>query len=463
MGLKGVLPLCLFVCLSAFIFLVVQEKVTSPFIDEIFHLRQCQKYCQYKFQEWDNKITTPPGLYVIGFVWANLVNYIGTAEAKLDEVCQQYWVLRSVNLVGGTLVIPWLALKLQKNLALFQENYWPVNIAAIPLIFPYYFIFYTDIWSTILSISCVLVALTRTSRPFLISTASALIGLISLTLRQTNILWAGFAMCLIIEKEEAKKGRRNGRGFNLIRFASLALGQWKLCCPFALILALFAVFIKVNGGITLGDSENHVITIHLAQVLYCSLFITSLTWPIWLSTNHLKNYLKWTVTGNQFKNLIGTMVSFYLIKYVIDHYSIAHPFLLADNRHITFYLWKRLFSIKNSFYLMVPVYHFSIWTIITTLLNSKVLSPVTVFVYLAVSCLGLIPSPLFEPRYYIIPLVIFRIFTCPTDKKLLGFTVQRHLLEFIWQMSINFILMALFLLREFEWPSEPGKIQRIIW
>lgn len=463
MELKGVLPLCLFICLSAFIFLVVQKRVTSPFIDEIFHLKQCQKYCQYKFQEWDNKITTPPGLYAIGFIWANLLTYLGIAGAELDEVCQQYWVLRSVNLVGGTLVIPWLAWQIQNTLTLLQVNYWPVNIAALPLLFPYYFIFYTDIWSTILCISCILVALMRTSRPFLVATASALVGLISITLRQTNILWVGFAMCLIIEKEEAKEGGNNGRGFNLIQFTLLALRRWKLCCPFALILALFVVFLKVNGGITLGDSENHVIAIHLAQILYCSLFITSLTWPVWLSTSHLKNYLRYTITGNQFKNLIGTMISFCLIKYIIDHYSIAHPFLLADNRHITFYLWKRVLSSKKSFFLMIPVYHFSIWTIITTLVNGDVLTPVTVVVYIAVTCLGLIPSPLFEPRYYILPLVIFRIFTRSTDKTLIGITFRRHFLEFIWQMSINLILLAIFLLREFEWSSEPGKIQRIIW
>ena len=32
--------------------------------DEIFHIPQAQKYCQGKFREWDDKITTPPGLHV---------------------------------------------------------------------------------------------------------------------------------------------------------------------------------------------------------------------------------------------------------------------------------------------------------------------------------------------------------------------------------------------------------------
>lgn len=30
--------------------------------DEVFHIPQAQKYCEGKFREWDDKITTPPGL-----------------------------------------------------------------------------------------------------------------------------------------------------------------------------------------------------------------------------------------------------------------------------------------------------------------------------------------------------------------------------------------------------------------
>ena len=36
--------------------------VTNPFQDEVFHIPQAQKYCDAKWLEWDDKITTPPGL-----------------------------------------------------------------------------------------------------------------------------------------------------------------------------------------------------------------------------------------------------------------------------------------------------------------------------------------------------------------------------------------------------------------
>lgn len=41
---------------------VVTLWVPEPYLDEIFHIPQAQKYCQGRWSEWDNKITTPPGL-----------------------------------------------------------------------------------------------------------------------------------------------------------------------------------------------------------------------------------------------------------------------------------------------------------------------------------------------------------------------------------------------------------------
>ncbi|KAF8932809.1 hypothetical protein BGZ58_006778 [Dissophora ornata] len=38
--------------------------VPDPYMDEIFHVPQAQRYCQGDFWTWDPKLTTPPGLYV---------------------------------------------------------------------------------------------------------------------------------------------------------------------------------------------------------------------------------------------------------------------------------------------------------------------------------------------------------------------------------------------------------------
>lgn len=36
--------------------------------------------------------------------------------------------------------------------------------------------------------------------------------------------------------------------------------------------------------------------------------------------------------------------------------TIGHPFLLADNRHFTFYLWKNLLAIPARRYFLLPAY-----------------------------------------------------------------------------------------------------------
>lgn len=43
---------------------VIAAWVPEPYLDEVFHIPQAQKYCQGRWLEWDDKITTPPGLYV---------------------------------------------------------------------------------------------------------------------------------------------------------------------------------------------------------------------------------------------------------------------------------------------------------------------------------------------------------------------------------------------------------------
>jgi alpha-1,2-glucosyltransferase len=43
--------------------MVTLDKLRSHiFQDEVFHIPQAQKYCGGLFLEWDDKITTPPGL-----------------------------------------------------------------------------------------------------------------------------------------------------------------------------------------------------------------------------------------------------------------------------------------------------------------------------------------------------------------------------------------------------------------
>ena len=106
----------------------------------------------------------------------------------------------------------------------------------------------------------------------------------------------------------------------------------------------------------------------------------------------------------------------------------------------------------------IPVYHFASYNIVVSLAKSRKLnlSPIGILAFIGAIVLTIVPSPLFEPRYYIIPLVVFRLYIAPNYP-------LANLLEFMWLNLINLITLYIFFTHQFTWVSEPVVIQRIIW
>ncbi|KAI5952544.1 ALG10 [Candida jiufengensis] len=433
-----------FLILVSYVFFETIKQVKKPFIDEIFHLRQCQTYCAHKFSHWDNKITTPPGLYILGFIYSSFLSFISHGQLT----CLNYNVLRSLNLFGGLIVMP-IALTYFKKSNINQ--FWNVNIISQPLLFTYYFLFYTDIWSTIFIILSLCLVNNRVNqRPVL----SSIFGFMSLWMRQTNIVWVAFIAAVSIDRKIVRHSSSIGR---IGQFVSTSLKNWTSLIGYIVNFILFGLFLKVNGGITFGDKENHQVQLHLVQVFYCFTFINIFTWPVWLNKSTIRNYVNF-LSGNWGLNALFNGLSFIGIKYVIDNFTIVHPFLLADNRHYTFYIFKKLLNHKYSSIAAVPIYHFATYNIISCLSRAKKLnlSPITILAYIVAIVLTIVPSPLFEPRYYIIPLIIFRLYIAPSY-------AFANVFEFLWLNLINVITSYIFFNYQFTWLSEPGSIQRIIW
>ncbi|OOQ85951.1 Dol-P-Glc:Glc(2)Man(9)GlcNAc(2)-PP-Dol alpha-1,2-glucosyltransferase [Penicillium brasilianum] len=102
-----------------------------------------------------------------------------------------------------------------------------------------------------------------------------------------------------------------------------------------------------------------------------------------------------------------------------------------------------------------------------------------VLVWLAATTLSLITAPLVEPRYFIIPWVMWRLHL-PPSSTLAAFRRQKpqseeeraradfvtnlpKFLETVWFIVINAVTGYIFLYKGFEWPQEPGKVQRFMW
>ncbi|ODQ79902.1 glycosyltransferase family 59 protein [Babjeviella inositovora NRRL Y-12698] len=461
-----------FCCIS---FRAISDRVTEPFIDEIFHLRQCQQYCGGDFYTWDPKITTPPGLYYLGYAWAYGLDRLGLVDACGISA------LRSLNLMGGVVCLQLLFSFTQKH----SHGVWSTNLTAFPLLVVYYFIFYTDIWSTVLILTSLVlvVALPLGLHPS--AYLSAFIGLISISFRQTNIVWLGFNMVVLLDRRVQAAGKYRGNLLQFVMaFVQQMISDWTLVLPYAIDGGLFGAFLLANGSITFGDKENHVAGVHIAQVFYCLTFMAAFSVPIWISDAFLKSYLRFSV--GSIKSALVTAMLILTILGCIDRFTVAHPFLLADNRHYVFYIWQRIIAYNSySRYLLAPIYHFCCFVVgnllYTNLFDVKPsqvkkssppmkLSPIGAIAYLACIAVTIIPSPLFEPRYYILPFLYWRLFVQPSSQPfimlLAGYgqpPTQRLALEFVMNLAINAVVVFVFVNFEFEWPNEPGVVQRIIW
>ncbi|QKX60624.1 uncharacterized protein TRUGW13939_07770 [Talaromyces rugulosus] len=102
-----------------------------------------------------------------------------------------------------------------------------------------------------------------------------------------------------------------------------------------------------------------------------------------------------------------------------------------------------------------------------------------VLIWLVATALSLITAPLVEPRYFIIPWVMWRLHLprLPTPEvfreqqqreesglfKAHFATALPQVMETVWFLVINAVTGYVFLYNGFEWPQEPGKIQRFMW
>ncbi|ODV89184.1 glycosyltransferase family 59 protein [Tortispora caseinolytica NRRL Y-17796] len=420
----------------------ITDKVPDPYLDEIFHVPQAQRYVSGDYT-WDPKITTPPGLYILTEYVLKSVNLFANVEPSVA-------VLRGINTFGLAAVLPWVLYGLSKEQA--------HSISLFPVLYFFGFLFYTDIWSSIFILAALYFS--RSQRHIL----AAITGFISVWFRQTNIIWLlEFMACALIDQlwtmwpdlTNTEKKRQISVLWRHIKAASFhdlvrlaAAVSW----AYSLVAAAFGYFVYLNGGIVLGDKSNHMPSVHVAQLLYCTVFIAAFSWPLWLS---IKTPLRFLNVIYQ-KPLVFCIValSFFLI---IKYTTIEHPFLLADNRHYTFYLWRRLIKVNDiARYLAIPVYYFSIWIILKSLGGSRTQNLLTILVFIGATATVLIPTPLIEFRYYIIPYLVWRVRIARPES-------ARLIAEGIWYVVVNIIVFYIFLTMDFEWPSEPGKAQRFMW
>ncbi|CAN0376405.1 unnamed protein product [Discosporangium mesarthrocarpum] len=271
-----------------------------------------------------------------------------------------------------------------------------------------------------------------------------------------SLLW-GFAVSIAEEVEYLTLGsRRRGRSYPR---------EGGMRAPLLLPLVGFMVFLVANGGsIVVGDAENHAFReLHLAQLAYLSAVTASL-WGVVggagsaVSREALSGFM--TFCGcrrggegwRRGRAIVMSVATVVALAWFLWRYSLAHPFLLSDNRHYTFYLWQRLLRFPAARSALAPAYFYCAWLVCTRLRHRK--PPLWVLMYTVASALVLVPSPLLEPRYLTVPVLLAHLEAPERGwTSLLGGAAVC--------VAVNAITVGVFLARPFVWGD--GSVARFMW
>ncbi|KAG2831655.1 hypothetical protein PC129_g5907 [Phytophthora cactorum] len=419
--------------LLSWLLAAVNKTVPDPYMDEIFHIPQAQKYCEGRFDEWDPKITTFPGLYLVSTLY-----FKAASTLNVGDFCSVA-VLRSVNVLFalGNVV---LCVLLRRHVAPQDPNalLHALRIAVFPPLFFFTFLFYTDGGATFFVLLMALLAekvdllqYPPARGSFMLS---ATCGAVAVLFRQTNIVWvvfvAGTVVVRCVELAHSKfiygslKEDTSVNGTSSVTHSSLRVflnfisvvisnipSILLIVWPFVVLVLGFISFLVMNGGIVVGDKSNHEVTFHGAQPA--------------------KEIAQ-----------IGP-----------PERCPVHKFMLADNRHYTFYVWRKFF-LKHEVakFLPTPLYLFFGWHCWDELGRRR--SPLWKLVYALAVSLVLIPSPLVEPRYYCVPFILLHLNTSNQSAFHLWVVTAVY-------MAVNALTLYIFLYHPYTWVD--GSTARFMW
>jgi alpha-1,2-glucosyltransferase len=519
-------PLLLLI-ISALSAMIVSRGAPQPYMDEIFHVPQTRRLCERGFpaglqgDSWDPKITTFPGLYVLGAAYSSLQAGVmrlttqglgggagGTSSfaALRDALCGEAGALRGLNgLLLALCFFPAFAVRmgvlsrgLRRNESQEDDDQDDDDAASarvdalftalaaavlLPTHFFFGFLYYTDV-GALLFLLLAAVALQSWAGSTVTATnasatavaaaslAAAASGAAAVAMRQTNAVWYAFLVGAALlrvayarMRSENNNRRRENQPLTIITAplrVVAALARHALAAPsplrffsfLAQLLLLFtppvafvAFVLLLNGGnVALGDHEAHdaSATRHWAHPFYAAVFVAfGVGAPFFASSpaalRRLVGRFYFVVerrrrgagaAGPQRKKMtkrlspraVAAALALVATALAAAHWgTLEHPYLLADNRHYTFYAWRRTLGRHWGVRYAFAPFGAAAWLLLASELAAGVVGGggggeddddrqeeglLWVLGFAAACALTLIPAGLIEPRYYTAPAVL---------------------------------------------------------
>ena len=302
---------------------------------------------------------------------------------------------------------------------------------------------------------------------------ASFIGALAVLFRQTNIVWVFFVavQCAMPHIIASAHDARMIQSEAPIRFSLTTLGQLqellegtclllftpkkvfqlvflvlKDCFGYLIVASTFVVFVVYNQGVVVGDRSAHQVVMHPSQILYFSAFC--LAWGAPYALARLEPFFEtikrhWIAAGITLTLMVG----------IVQSYTMAHPYLLADNRHYTFYLWRKIIMSQWTPTALVPVYFFASFCLLYSIRRSDLAFKVA---YPICLILNVMPQYLLEFRYFVIPFMFYRLQVRPQSW-------MKLIAELILFQIVNIVTLCLFIYYPFTWPQNPGEHQRFMW
>lgn len=367
---------------------------TDMLVDESTHAWIISNFYNGKFELLPH-LTVLPGYHALCAIFEKFIAFSDTLATKR--------LFSTIIGFFSILVFYFLHKKIHND----KDTLKSLQLSYLPLLFPFFFLIYTDIPSlffVLLGLLCF-----HYKRYSLMG----IFALISVLMRQSNIIWVGYLAALtVFENHESIKITL----FEPLTFVKIKELIKKNLFTIITIIA-FIIFIKINGGIALGDKQQHpsfsfklgnlYLFISLALLLYLPIFISE-----------AKNVFKKIKPSlSSIKGIIITIpviIAAYIIydyTFQITHAYNSLPLYNWVIRNISLHFIANHLWAKILFF--IAIFYGSLVLIFAEFKNHK-----EKILYLSFATLSLIPFWLIEVRYAIIAMVLFTLYRVPKNKYL---------------------------------------------
>ncbi|MFL0811018.1 MAG: Dol-P-Glc:Glc(2)Man(9)GlcNAc(2)-PP-Dol alpha-1,2-glucosyltransferase [Agarilytica sp.] len=387
----------LLICLAmavAFIVGINMMPKQQTFHDESYHVTQINAYAEGNFTYIDKYITVIPGYHALVY---------GLSKVFASENIYAYRIFSCILAALSLLFFYLIARQLGHDSPLIST----AIFFFCPIFFPFFFVMYTDMTSLAFVLAGLYFTFSKRYH------AAGVILVLSILIRQTNVVWLGFCWAMIFFQEfdhisiALKDFDRETRK----KLLHLALRT----IFFPLGIVAFLAFVYLNGGVAIGDAGSHKLgKVYFTQA-FLWLFVVSLVLlPLHLA--YLPRVYRLIKQSPEWLLLISAAFALYFLTFWADHHYNTIDFFIRNK----FVLWLRA-SDLNKVLIAIPMALAFLGLAVTPMRKKHFY-----FLY-PVMLISVLPHALIEQRYYMDTIALLMLFLHLNKRKIQVFTLALYI------------------------------------